>query len=83
MVGADLRDYRATLARLAALIEDAETIVPGHGAPQGRDGALRILDEDVDYLDALERGEERPSLPKGRDTVQQRGIHSANLKRLA
>ena len=38
--------------------------------PTSRDGALRILDEDVDYLDALERGEERPALPKGRDTTR-------------
>ena len=44
----------------------AETVVPGHGAPHDRDTALRLLDEDVDYLDALERGED--ALPKGRDT---------------
>ena len=25
--------------------------------------ALQIIDEDVEYLDALERGEERPKLP--------------------
>ena len=82
MVEAGLADYRSTLARLAALVEDADTIVPGHGAPHHRDEALRILDEDVDYLDALERGEERPALPKGRDTREQRRIHSENLKRL-
>ena len=29
---------------------------PGHGAPHDRDTALRILEEDVAYLDALERG---------------------------
>ena len=82
MVEAGLHDYRATLARLAALIEDAETIVPGHGAPHSRDTALRILDEDVDYLDALERGEERSALPKGRDTREQRRIHAENLARV-
>ena len=82
MVEAGLGDYRSTLARLAALVEDAETIVPGHGAPHSRDIALRILDEDLDYLDALERGDERPGLPKGRDTGEQRRIHSENLKRL-
>jgi glyoxylase-like metal-dependent hydrolase (beta-lactamase superfamily II) len=81
MVEAGLDDYRATLARLAPLIEAADTIVPGHGAPQDRDGALRILDEDVDYLDALERGEERPALPKRRDTREQRRIHAENLAR--
>ena len=44
--------------------------------------ALRILDEDVDYLDALERREEKPALPRGRDTREQRRIHAENLKRL-
>ena len=82
MVEAGLQDYRSTLARLAALIEDANTIVPGHGAAHGRDAALRILDEDVDYLDALERGEEKPALPKGRDSREQRRIHAENLARV-
>ena len=77
--GGSLGDYRATLARLSPLVEAAETIVPGHGAPQSRDAALRILDEDVDYLDALERGEEKPSLPNGRDTGEQRKHHARNL----
>jgi glyoxylase-like metal-dependent hydrolase (beta-lactamase superfamily II) len=74
-----LEDYRATLARLAPLVEAAETVVPGHGSPHPRDTALRLLDEDVDYLDALERGEERPKLPSGRDTSRQRAIHADNL----
>jgi glyoxylase-like metal-dependent hydrolase (beta-lactamase superfamily II) len=82
MVGTSIADYRATLARLAPLVESIETVVPGHGAPHSRDEALRILDEDVDYLDALERGEERPSLPPGRDTRRQRAIHEQNLARL-
>jgi glyoxylase-like metal-dependent hydrolase (beta-lactamase superfamily II) len=77
-----LPDYRATLARVWPLVEAAETIVPGHGAPHGRDAALRILDEDVDYLDALERGDERPRLPDGRDTAEQRRIHAENLARV-
>jgi glyoxylase-like metal-dependent hydrolase (beta-lactamase superfamily II) len=80
--GGSLADYRSTLARLAPLVEAAETIVPGHGAPQSRDAALRILDEDADYLDALERGEERAELPEGRDTREQRRIHAENLQRL-
>jgi glyoxylase-like metal-dependent hydrolase (beta-lactamase superfamily II) len=77
-----LEDYRATLARLAPLVERAETVVPGHGGPHTRETALRIIDEDVDYLDALERGEERPRLPEGRDTARQREIHAENLARL-
>jgi glyoxylase-like metal-dependent hydrolase (beta-lactamase superfamily II) len=77
--GGSLGGYRATLARLAPLVEAAETVVPGHGAPQTREGALRIVDEDVDYLDALERGEEKPELPAGRATREQRKIHARNL----
>jgi glyoxylase-like metal-dependent hydrolase (beta-lactamase superfamily II) len=80
--GGSLDAYRATLARLAPLVEAVETVVPGHGSPHTRDAALRILDEDVDYLDALERGDERPALPKGRDTVRQREIHAENLSRV-
>src|SRR4051812_34917905 len=75
----DLRAYRATLARLAPLVEASEAVVPGHGSPHDRERALRILDEDVDYLDALERGEERPRLPSGRDTKRQRALHAENL----
>jgi glyoxylase-like metal-dependent hydrolase (beta-lactamase superfamily II) len=78
--GGSLADYRSTLARLAPLVEAADTIVPGHGAPQSGDDALRILDEDADYLEALERGDERPALPKGRDTREQRRIHARNLE---
>jgi len=78
--GGSLADYRATLARLAPLVEDATTVVPGHGAPHDREATLRLLDEDVDYLDALERGEER--LPKGRDSKAQRGIHQENIGRV-
>jgi glyoxylase-like metal-dependent hydrolase (beta-lactamase superfamily II) len=71
--------YRATLARLAPLLERVEVVVPGHGSALPRDEALRVLDEDVDYLDALERGEERPRLPDGRDTAAQRKLHARNL----
>ena len=61
-------------------MEAADTIVPGHGAPNDRETALRLLDEDVDYLDALERGDEKPALPKGRDDLEQRDIHARNLR---
>ena len=83
MVEAGIGDYRATLARLSPLVEAAETVVPGHGRPNGRDEALRILEEDVDYLDALERGDEKAPLPKGRDSREQRKIHAENLARLS
>jgi glyoxylase-like metal-dependent hydrolase (beta-lactamase superfamily II) len=77
--GGSLGEYRATLARLSSLVGAAEVVVPGHGAPHDRGTALRLLDEDAEYLDALERGEERPKLPTGRDTNAQRRIHAENL----
>ena len=80
--GGSLAGYRATLARLAPLVAEAETVVPGHGSPHDQDTALRILDEDVAYLDALERGEERPALPEGRSSRAQRRLHAENLARL-
>lgn len=79
-INGSLADYRATLARLAPLVAQATTIVPGHGAPHDRETALRLLDEDVEYLDALERGE--AELPDGRDTKAQRAIHQENLGQL-
>jgi glyoxylase-like metal-dependent hydrolase (beta-lactamase superfamily II) len=77
--GGTLDGYRATLARLAPLIEAADVVVPGHGSPQHRERALATLDEDVDYLDALEAGDERPRLPSGRDSRRQRELHAQNL----
>lgn len=72
--------YRATLAGLAPLVAAADTVVPGHGSPHDRETALRILDEDAAYLDALVAGAERPPLPPGRDTRRQRQIHADNLR---
>jgi len=75
-----LPEYRATLARLAPLVEAAETVVPGHGSVLSRSSALQVLDEDMAYLDALEAGEERPRLPDGRDSSEQRRLHAENLR---
>jgi glyoxylase-like metal-dependent hydrolase (beta-lactamase superfamily II) len=80
--GGSLGEYRATLARLTGLVERAVTVVPGHGAPLDRDAALGVVDEDLAYLDALERGDERPPLPRERDTRRQRAIHAENLNAL-
>jgi glyoxylase-like metal-dependent hydrolase (beta-lactamase superfamily II) len=79
--GGSIEEYRATLARLAPLVEECEAVVPGHGSPHDRSKALQLLDEDLDYLDALERGDERVKLPVGRDTKRQRAIHAENLGR--
>ena len=73
-------DYRSTLGRLRPLVEAAEVVVPGHGPAHTSGTALRLLDEDEAYLDALERGEERPRLPAGRDSHAQRRIHAENLR---
>ncbi|MBA2420232.1 MAG: MBL fold metallo-hydrolase [Thermoleophilaceae bacterium] len=69
--------YRSTLERLVSLVERAETVVPGHGSPLARAGALALLEADVAYLDALEAG--RDELPPGRDTSRQREIHADNV----
>jgi glyoxylase-like metal-dependent hydrolase (beta-lactamase superfamily II) len=73
--GGSLEEYRATLARLAPLVEAAETIVPGHGSPHDRETALRLLDEDLEYLDGLAK------LPPGRDTKPQREVHAENVRK--
>jgi glyoxylase-like metal-dependent hydrolase (beta-lactamase superfamily II) len=80
--GGSLESYRGTLARLAPLLERIETVVPGHGAPLGREQALVVLDEDSAYLDALEAGEERPRLPPGRAGSRQCELHAENLSAL-
>ena len=44
--------YRKTLDRLRPLVDAADVIVPGHGSPMMRGEALRVLEEDIAYLDA-------------------------------
>jgi glyoxylase-like metal-dependent hydrolase (beta-lactamase superfamily II) len=51
--------YRKTLDRLRGLVGEAEVVVPGHGSPMPREAALRVLEEDVAYLDD-------GTVPKGR-----------------
>jgi len=80
--GGSLRDYRASLERLRPLVERSEAVVPGHGSAHDRETALGLLDEDLAYLDALERGDPRPRLPRGRDTARQRRIDEQNLAAL-
>jgi glyoxylase-like metal-dependent hydrolase (beta-lactamase superfamily II) len=80
--GGSLAEYRATLERLGPLAGEADSVVPGHGSPHGGDVTRRLLEEDLAYLDALERGEERPRLPEGRDTSFQRKLHRENLTRV-
>lgn len=72
-----LPEYRRTLERLAPLVERADAVVPGHGSPQERHGALALLEDDLAYLDALEAG--RDELPPDRDSSRQREIHADNV----
>lgn len=50
-VGGDASSYRATLERLRPLVERAEWVVPGHGAPMSSAAALALLDEHLAHPD--------------------------------
>jgi glyoxylase-like metal-dependent hydrolase (beta-lactamase superfamily II) len=67
--------YRATLERLAPLVERADHVVPGHGAALDAQRALAILREDLHYLETLE-------LPIARRGPAQERIHAENLERM-
>ena len=78
--GGSLDAYEATLERLRAVIERAQTVVPGHGRPLQPSEALALLDEDVGYLRALRSGGADAPLPSGRRTDTQRAIHAQNVE---
>jgi glyoxylase-like metal-dependent hydrolase (beta-lactamase superfamily II) len=79
--GGSRNAYVATLLRLAPYVEQADWVVPGHGAPVDGQRALAILREDVKYLESL-GGDGAPVLPLARrDRVQQR-IHAENVARV-
>jgi glyoxylase-like metal-dependent hydrolase (beta-lactamase superfamily II) len=79
--GGSLEAYLETLERLAPLVAAAETVVPGHGGPLERERALAVLDEDVEYLEALRAGGLDAQLPPGRRGPAQRRIHEQNAAR--
>jgi glyoxylase-like metal-dependent hydrolase (beta-lactamase superfamily II) len=79
--GGSLEAYRATLERLAPLVGDTESVVPGHGSTLDSEQAKAILEQDLAYLGALEGGE--ASLPPGRDSARQRQINAENLEAVA
>jgi glyoxylase-like metal-dependent hydrolase (beta-lactamase superfamily II) len=68
--------YLATLERLRPYVEQADWVVPGHGAALDSDRALAILREDVAYLTDLS------DLPLARRSAAQRRIHEENLARV-
>jgi glyoxylase-like metal-dependent hydrolase (beta-lactamase superfamily II) len=67
--------YLATLRRLEPLVEQAATVIPGHGEPLDGVRALAILREDVAYLEGLPD----VPLPLARRTPAQEKIHHANV----
>jgi glyoxylase-like metal-dependent hydrolase (beta-lactamase superfamily II) len=81
--GGSLEAYLGTLERLGTLVDEAETIVPGHGAPLQRADARRVLDEDGAYLEALRASGSGAELPRGRSTPTQRQIHRQNAARIS
>jgi glyoxylase-like metal-dependent hydrolase (beta-lactamase superfamily II) len=80
---AALDEYLATLERLRPLVEAAEHVVPGHGTVLDREAALRVLEEDVAYLQALRGRGAEAELPRRRRSKAQRELHERNIARLA
>lgn len=78
--GGGVDTYLATLARLRPLVQRAEWVVPGHGAPIGRERAEAVLNEDEQYLQALRTAGASAPLPGSRDTRIQRRTHAANVE---
>lgn len=78
--GGSVDAYLATLERLTPLVERAQAIVPGHGRPQPSSEALRLLEDDVAYLHALQTEGADARLPAGRSTHAQRRIHAENVE---
>ena len=81
--GGSLAAYAETMARLQPLVERAETVVPGHGAPLPRERALAVIEADIAYLEALGRDGPEAPLPPGRRTAAQQRIHADNARRIA
>jgi glyoxylase-like metal-dependent hydrolase (beta-lactamase superfamily II) len=73
------RAYLATLARLEPLVEQADHVVPGHGAPIDGVRAAAILREDRAYVEALVEHGEDAKLPLARRTPEQKKIHLRNV----
>jgi glyoxylase-like metal-dependent hydrolase (beta-lactamase superfamily II) len=77
--GGSVEVYRGTLRRLKPLAEQAEWVVPGHGAPYPGQRTLEILAEDDAYLTALTDDPAATAVPASRSTPAQRKIHGENL----
>ncbi|MGI9184540.1 MAG: MBL fold metallo-hydrolase [Solirubrobacteraceae bacterium] len=72
--------YQATLQALAPLVAQADWVVPGHGAPQSRERALAVLEEDAGYVDQLLTDPAQAVPPQSRSDSVQGAIHTSNLE---
>ncbi len=82
MVQGPASAYLATLGRLEPLVEQADHVVPGHGAPIDGVRAAAILREDRAYVEALLEHGEAAKLPLARRTPEQKKIHLRNVARV-
>jgi glyoxylase-like metal-dependent hydrolase (beta-lactamase superfamily II) len=71
--------YLATLERLRPLVQRAQHVVPGHGRVRDGAGALKVLAEDIAYLNELRERAADAELPPTRRSRQQRAIHTQNV----
>lgn len=81
--GGSIPAYRATLARLAPLVAEAEWVIPGHGAPIAAERAEELRSADDAYLEQLATDPGDAALPRDRSSAPQRRLHEANLAHLA
>jgi glyoxylase-like metal-dependent hydrolase (beta-lactamase superfamily II) len=80
--GGSASAYVATIERLAPYVEQADWIVPGHGAPIDGQRAAAILREDLAYVEGLVASGDA-ALPLARRDRVQKGIHAENVRRVA
>lgn len=81
--GGSVDGYLATLRRLAPLVEQADTVVPGHGEPLDGVRALAILREDLAYVEGLAGPDPASApLPLARRDGGNRKLHAYNVSLL-
>jgi glyoxylase-like metal-dependent hydrolase (beta-lactamase superfamily II) len=74
--------YLATLRRLEPLVEQSDTVVPGHGEPLDSARTAAILREDLAYVEALQRDPASAELPLARRDGGNRKLHDYNVSLL-
>jgi glyoxylase-like metal-dependent hydrolase (beta-lactamase superfamily II) len=80
--GGGIDAYLATLERLRPLVLESGQVVPGHGPIIDSDRALAVLEEDREYLQALQQHGAAATLPAGRRGRSHRRAHVKNAASL-